>query len=258
MWACWLWFAGRVSISAATWLTVGMVICPAVLFGASQIYPDLAGGVLPLAMVAWLWGARRRSRLGWSVYWLMAGLLCWLHVKYLAPAAILAALGGWQLWRDRAGAGADSGDDERRSPVEWLTYAALFLVGPLSLGWFHLAAFGSVLGGRNAEELVPVFLRVLGLFLGLHLDQAQGMFFQQPLALAGLLALGYMARRRHPLTLPWLVLYASLIVPNALQLSRYGGGGPAGSAGRRYGCGSFRWASGSKTTGPRWSGMCAR
>jgi hypothetical protein len=69
---------------------------------------------------------------------------------------------------------------------------------------------------------------VLEIFLGLHLDQAQGMFLQQPLLLPGLIGAGYMLRRRHPLTVPWLLLYGSLILPNSMELTRYGGGGPAG------------------------------
>lgn len=94
--------------------------------------------------------------------------------------------------------------------------------------WWHLDTFGDVLGWRRLGDLGSEPLRILSVFLGLHLDQAQGMFFQQPLLLPGLIGLGYMAYRRHPLTVPWLLLYGSLIMPNSMESTRYGGGGPAG------------------------------
>ena len=97
---------------------------------------------------------------------------------------------------------------------------------------FSIPAFGDVLGGRGGVELNTNLSRAFELGLGLHLDQVHGLFVQQPLLLPGLIALGWMIRRRHPLTIPWLVLYASLIVPNALQRIPYGGAAaPAGRFG---------------------------
>ena len=199
--------------------TAGIVASVPVLFGASQIYPDLPCGVLVLALVTWLWNTPRRSLLGWTSYGLVAGLLPWLHVKYLATTVVLAVLGGWHLWQERP----------RTRRV--LLIALLFVLGPLSLAWWHFRTYGSVWGWRTVAQVASPVLRALEVFLGLHLDQAQGMFFQQPLFLLGLVGLGYMMYRRHPLTLPWLVLYGSLIVPNALHLTLYGGGGPAGRFG---------------------------
>ena len=223
-WASRRWLAGKVSVGAATMLTAAVVFSAPVMFGASQIYPDLAGGVLVLALASWVWsGSSARSWLQWGVFWLGSGLLCWLHAKYLAPAAVLALCGAWRIWQTRA--------EEGQGLARHLPAAALFLVGPASLGVFYQRTLGSVLGGRTAAELASPPLRALEIFLGLHLDQAQGMFFQQPLFWSGLVALAFMVRQRHPLTVPWLVLYAALILPNAFQLARYGGGGPAGRFG---------------------------
>jgi hypothetical protein len=57
------------------------------------------------------------------------------------------------------------------------------------------------------------------------------MFVQQPLLLAGVAALAAFARMRPRFSLFWLALYASAIVPNSMQLARYGGGGPVGRFG---------------------------
>ena len=71
----------------------------------------------------------------------------------------------------------------------------------------------------------PVF-RAAEFFIAWHLDQSNGAFLMQPILLAGLVALGWMAYRRHPLTIPWLLLYASLVVPQAMRV--HWGGVPAG------------------------------
>ena len=206
----------------AALVTLGAMVCSPVIFGATQLYPDLPGGVAIFALVAWVWGDHRRTRPGWCVYWLAAGLLCWLHVKYYAPSAVLAAIGSLQLWRNSA----------RFTPATYFAFGVLFLAGPVLFGIFSVPAFGNMLGGRGGGELEPNVIRAVEIILGLHLDQIHGMFIQQPLLLPGLVGLGWMIRRRHPLTLLWLALYSSLIVPNALQRIPYGGHvAPAGRFG---------------------------
>ena len=207
----------------ATVATFGVLACSPVVFGATQIYPDLLVGATALALVGWLWGSERHTYLGWCLYWFVAGLFCWMHVKYYAATAVLAALGAWQLRRDR---------DLHSTVGNLLTFGGLLLAGPVLFWMFSVPAFGNIMGGRGSGELNFGFLEALELFLGLHIDQVHGLFIQQPILLPGLVALGWMIRSRHPLTLPWLVLYGSLIAPNALQHIAYGGHiAPAG----RYG-----------------------
>ena len=199
----------------AAWLAVlGLTTSVTTVFGSSQIYPDLQCGVIVLALATWVWSPSQRTSAGWAAYWLVAGLLPWLHTKYFVTSVLLAVVGAWRARRDQG------------RPA--LATAALFAAGSVSLMWWHLRTFGGVLGWRSLADLGTDPLRVLEIFLGLHLDQAQGMFFQQPLLLGGLVGLGHMVGRRHPLTVPWLLLYGSLIVPNSMELTRYGGGGPAG------------------------------
>lgn len=210
----WRWMRDSLSRRAAAFAVVGLMAGVPTLFGGSQIYPDLPGGAIVLALAAWVWSAARRGAAGWAGYWLLAGFLPWLHTKYLATSLILAGAGAWRAWRDGGRA--------------VLVLPVLFAIGYGSLMWWHLDTFGDVLGWRRLGDLGSEPLRILSVFLGLHLDQAQGMFFQQPLLLPGLIGLGYMAYRRHPLTVPWLLLYGSLIMPNSMESTRYGGGGPAG------------------------------
>ncbi len=206
----------------ATLVTLGAMACSPVVFGASQIYPDLPGGVAVFALVGWLWSGARRTQSGWCGYWLATGVLCWLHVKYYAPSGVLAALGAWQLREDSS----------RFHPATYALFGALLLTGPALFAAFSIPAFGDLLGGRGGGELNTDLSRAFELALGLHIDQVHGLFVQQPLLLPGLVALGWMIRRRHPLTIPWLVLYASLLVPNALQRIEYGGtAAPAGRFG---------------------------
>lgn len=62
-----------------------------------------------------------------------------------------------------------------------LSTAPLVIVGPALLVAFNTWASGSPLGFRHASELTTSFARGAEIFLGLHLDQSQGTFVQQPL-----------------------------------------------------------------------------
>lgn len=218
-WTVWRWLAGRLPPGDAAIATAGLLGCPPVLFGASRLYPDLPGGVVATAMLVWLLADRRRTRVGWTGFWLGAAALCWLHVKFVIPAAVLAV---WAVRRLRPG---------RR-----LLAAAAALLGAAggALAWLQVTTAGRLLGARQIAELSSGLGQAAEALAGLHLDQAQGMFFQQPLLLPGLAALGWMVRRRHPLTLPWLLLYLSLILPNALNGSRYGSEDPGGAPAGRF------------------------
>jgi hypothetical protein len=90
------------------------------------------------------------------------------------------------------------------------------------LGWYNNYAFGKPTGPYGNDGLV-LQLNSLVVFLGLHFDQSQGMFLQQPLLLLGLVGLGPMWRASRRTCLWWLLLYAALIVPNALHPVWYGG-----------------------------------
>ena len=220
------WLRRLMPVFPAAWLTAGLTVSLPIVFGSSQIYPDLPAGVVAMALTLWLL-QRSRDDLAsgaWASYWLVSGLLPWLNVKFLVTTAVLALGGLGAMWRMRRAG--------RRDAVRSaLATCALVAVGPAALAAYHVWAFGTPAGPRGAAELTTSLSRALMMFLGLHLDQGQGMFFQHPLLLGGVAAFLPFARLRPRVALFWLALYASLIVPNSFELARFGGGGPAGRFG---------------------------
>lgn len=233
-----LWLQRHVVPRDAALLTLAACLSVPFLFGAFTIYPDLPTGVVIFGLTAWLMdGSNRReqaaiasslsspsepssSLAGWITFWTAAGLLCWLNLKFILATAVLGLWGLIVLRPARL---------SKWTPAHYAMIGVL--IGPVTLAAFHYWGFGNVLGGRGRSELTTSPARALLFFLGLHLDQGQGLFVQNPLFLAGIPALVIWARRRPALALLWTMLYLSLIASNSLQMGRYGGVGPAG----RYG-----------------------
>ncbi len=257
-WACWRWLDGRAPPRDAALAVAGVLLCPTVLLGAGQVYADLLSGAIILTLAVWLWNgapagppastpaespadapvgapdgapASRpafssaspsapptgRSPLGWALFGLAAGLLPWLHIKNLAATALFGLFAAWQVWRDGSWRIPNA-----RARWGYLAGAALLLLGPATFIGYEMATHGLLLAGQGRVVSGTPYLRAVEMFLGRHLDQSHGLFWQQPLFFPGLIALGWMIRKRHPLTIPWLLLYASLIVPPAVT-GRWGG-----------------------------------
>jgi hypothetical protein len=201
------------------WLTAGLVVCLPYCFGASQIYPDLLAGALAAFAAVWLIRADEgpRSATEWAIFWSAAGFLPWLNVKFFGSTVILTAWALTVQWR-------------QRRDLRWAEFATVryLLYGVLSLAAFHYWGVGSPFGPRRLREINSTFSRAALIFLGLHFDQSQGMFIQHPLLLAGVAALPMFLWMRPLAAFFWMGLYASLIVPNSMELARWGGGGPVG------------------------------
>lgn len=214
-----VWLKGLLGPRDAVWLTLAATLSVPYVFGAVHLYPDPVAAAVsaPLLVLLGRGDGRPERPMVWAVFWLACGALPLLMVKFLAPALLLA---GFALARAAA---LPPGD---RAAV--LRTAPLLLVGPSMLAAYHRAAFGTVLGPRGPGELSPPASQFWMVLLGLHLDQAQGVFVQQPLLLAGVAALGVVSVRRPLVAAAWTVLYASLIVPSALQVIPYGGASPSG------------------------------
>jgi hypothetical protein len=219
---CFAFLRRHTSTSHAAWLTIGFTVGVPIAFGAAQLYPDLLAGVLAFALLVWLADQRPGHGEGrWAAFWLIAGLLPWLNLKYAPTTGALAAAAMLVWW-----------DQEHRGTLRRaLAASPLVAVGPAAIVAFNLYWFEKPLGPRPITEMTLLFGRGAEMFLGLHLDQGQGMFLQQPLLLAGVAAFVPFAQRRPRLALAWLGVYASLVVPNSLELARYGGGAPAGRFG---------------------------
>ena len=241
-WACWRWLAGRAPPGDAPLAIAGVLVCPVILLGSGQVYSDLLAGVFIVALAVWLWNGEgrgelspstqargARSAVAWTLFGLCAGLLPWLHMKYLATSALLGLFAAWQLrregtWRDGGGL---------RPGWGYIAWGALFLIGPTTFLAYQMATHGQPLAGLGHQVTDTPYLRAVEFLIGEHLDQSHGLFWHQPLFFAGLIALGWMIRTRHPLTIPWLLLYASLMMPPALRAGW--GGVPLG----RYNWGGF-------------------
>ena len=229
-WACWRWLDGRAPPGDVPISIAGVLLCPVILLGSGQVYSDLLAGVVILALAVWLWnGAAQgavpgsaplaeRSPVAWAVFGLAAGLLPWLHMKYLATTALFGLFAAWQAWRERPR------PSDRASSPSWGHAAggALLLIGPVTFFSYQMATHGMPFSGQGPDMTGTPYLRVAEMLIGRHLDQSHGLFWHQPLLFLGLIGLGWMVRRRHPLTIPWLLLYASLLVPPSL-LDRWGG-----------------------------------
>lgn len=229
-WTGRVWARDRLSGSDAALATAGIVLSAPAAAGGGYLYPDLLGGALLAAVAVRLLSAPLRSPLEWACLLAVVGLLCALHPKNVAAAGLLTALALWRVWREGGAGGV--GTTGRRLPRSGAIAMAVAAAGAALVAVWLLADFADIFVRRLRTELGAPPDKALRVFLGLHLDQAQGMFFQQPLLLPGLVGLGWMIRRRHPFTLPWLALYLSLLVPTALHTySEYGGAGPSGRFG---------------------------
>ena len=216
-----LWLDGLLGRREATWLTLAATLSIPYVFGAVHLYPDPVAAAMaaPLLLLLAHPADGQRRYMAWAAFWLVTGLLPLLMIKFLAPSILLAmfALAGPPPYLQRLPGRHDA-----------LRTAPLFLVGPLILAAYHIVVFGDVLGPRGMGELSAGMNQAVMVLLGLHLDQAQGIFLQQPLLLAGVPALGVMAVRRPGLAAAWCALYASLLVPNVLQIIPFGGASPSG------------------------------
>jgi hypothetical protein len=219
-----VWLERLLGRRTALALTLAATLSVPYVFGAVHLYPDPVAAALMAPLLLWLGvaGKRLRPAAGWAGFWLVAGMLPVLMVKFLAPAIVLSACALAQ------GAAKSRVSADRRAMLRTFP---LVLAGPLLLAAYHEATFGNLLGPRGPGEISPGWRQACMVFLGLHVDQAQGMFLQQPLFLAGLPALGVVAARRPGLAVAWCVLYASLILPNALQVIPFGGASPSGRFG---------------------------
>jgi hypothetical protein len=185
---------------------------------ANQIYPDVLSGIISLSAIIWLMlrpdVSRRRGLADFGVALALA-FQPWLQIKY-AAAAVVAALA--------LAVGA------RRSGAP-LARAAVFLI-PLAvslilLGSYNSYAFGHASGPYQIGAL-EVSLTSLMVLLGLHFDQFQGIFLQNPAFFLVALFIVPYARRDWLVGVATLVIYAALVVPNALHPNWYGGSSFAG------------------------------
>ncbi|MGH7139566.1 MAG: hypothetical protein ACREHD_27790, partial [Pirellulales bacterium] len=196
------------SPAGALMMSLSLALAMPFLHASNQIYPDLLAGILLLFAADKALAAEPDApTLRWRDLLLPAALalLPWLHVKYTGAAVVALA------WYVHAGP----------RPRSFITGAALGASVAL-LACYNGYAFGKATGPYQPGALA-VGINSAIVFLGLHFDQTQGMFFEQPLWLLGLIGLAPFWRHAPNSCLWWLLLYAAAIVPNALHPAWYGG-----------------------------------
>ena len=213
-----LWFAVarlqglRPAIAAALAVVVGAAT-PFVA-AAGQIFPDLPSGVLVLGVMAALVAADsgRDIRRLYPAAGLALALLPWLHIKNIGVAVVLAVATVVLIW-------------SRASKTRtFLIASAIVPFGAslaLLLGYNHFA-FGSPFGIYDSHAVGATFRQGLMIALGLHLDQAQGVFVQQPLFLLALPGWALFFLQSPRLAAITLVAYLAILVPNAMHPCWYG------------------------------------
>jgi hypothetical protein len=225
-----LWLQARTPRDVLTLIGIAIAIGVPVAFGGSQIYPDLPGAaiilVAALCLIEWWDSGTPPAVWSWAALWVAVGALPWVHMRFAAGCAVLVAAGVAVAWRHEAA---------RSRLMLGMSGAIVCVAG---LAWFNLAHYGSLTGPPRWGELTDSPRRALMMLVGLHFDQSQGLFLQQPLWLLSLVGVWRFARAK-PVVAAWLaLLYLTLVVPVSLQLARFGGGGAAG----RFGwAASFLW-----------------
>lgn len=181
---------------------------------AGQIFPDLPSGVLILGVMAALVAADagRDVRRIYPAAGFALAALPWLHIKNIGVAAVLAFAAVLLVW-------------SRHSKTRTALVAGAVVPFGASLALllgYNQFAFGSPLGVYDSHAVGATLRQGLMIALGLHLDQAQGLFVQQPLFLLALpgWALFFLQSRR--LAAITLLAYLAIVIPNALHPCWYG------------------------------------
>lgn len=179
---------------------------------ATQIYPDLPAGAISLLAIYFLWREKDAVR-NWQKWGAIAALsfLPWLHLRFALPMGILLLALTWH-WRLTAA----------RPQRLLLQVWALPVVSLFLLASYNQYAFGNPSGPYESEAIMLNGTAVMQ-FLGLLLDQNQGLFIQQPLHFVGLFFLIALLRKNPVAVVSTLLVVLGTLGPNATHWNLYGG-----------------------------------
>ena len=202
--------------------TLLLCLSPLILAGATQIYPDILSGIICAYVLQSFYGSpvkmSANTRIGAAV---LVFLLPWLQIKLILPMGILL-VGNLILHR------GEYGSAKRRYFIIGGGVASL-----LALAYYNEYAFGRFTGPYSAGAL-EVSWTSLMVLAGLLLDQNQGFLFQNPVHFIGVIYLFAFIRKDPQFGILWGLVWLSLLVPNGLHTTWYGGGCLSGR---------FEWAS---------------
>lgn len=196
------------------WAVIATTVAMPLVPGSSQIYPEIVAGLCSLVALGCIANARSHGSIGVVILVSCAiAFLPWLQIKYSATALVLMLMLSYKIH-------AHERDLKKTFFPIYITGASLFL-----LGAYNNFAFGSYYGPYHLWQTagLEVSKQSFMVLLGLHLDQNQGFLFQNPINLIGLVGVGLMYTRDRFTTLGFLLVFSSLIVPNGLHPTWYGG-----------------------------------
>lgn len=203
------------------WAVVAATISLPLIPASNQIYPDIVAGLISVTALYWLL-TLKKNRPAYREIMLTSGIafLPWLQIKFAATCAVLACSIITLIY-------LQSRDFKKISRI-LITCSVSFI----ALLVYNYYAFGRISGPYHTDAL-QISKTSMMVLLGLHIDQNQGFILQNPVNLIGVLAIGWMYRANRTFTLVWVLVFLSLIVPNALHPNWYGGGSFSGR---------FQWA----------------
>lgn len=203
------------SVLVALCLSIGLPFLPA----ANQIYPDLLCGMIVF------WAATKifevvnqkdeqpASRIKSVWMGVLIGFLPWLHSRFMLPAAIMA--GAYLYFVRRI---------SRPSLMRALKYFVPVLGIVVGFVWIHnRTVFGSIAGYYQKSYFYFGWREATMILTGLHSDQNQGIFIQQPLFLLGLIGLAFLVKANWRFAATLAILYLAILLPTTVHPAWYGG-----------------------------------
>jgi hypothetical protein len=205
------------ALAIALSLSIGLPLSLASI----HVYVDMLAGLLLLVAVECLyreWKAAPSEHSAWRIGLMGISLfiLPWLKVSFMLPAAICVMTA--VLVQMKTGLNRQS-----------MKYACLSAIPGLSVLLF-LVYLKTTFGHFSHPNMVATRLdwATFHHFLRLHVDATHGILLQQPLLLAGVVGLGCLWGRDKLFLLFLLVLYGSLVGPNATVMGGWYGFCPMG------------------------------
>lgn len=209
-----LWGIGTLQSSAlAFFSSIGLPYAAA----SGQIYPDLPSGALLLTAFSMLvaqsqW--RGNPRLRCAALAIPLALLPWLHIKNVFASLAMALFFSTLVL-------GKSTVNKKNLAIVMLVDVSLIVSLALLMAYNSLA-FDNVFGPYSGKDIAVTINQVVMIFLGLHFDQVQGIFVQQPFFLAGMIGLAWFLFEERWLGLLWCLTYLSIAVSNAAHPCWYG------------------------------------
>jgi hypothetical protein len=203
------------------WVVIATTISLPLIPASNQIYPDILAGLITVAGLYWFFSVQQRRSLGLeALLATMIVFLPWLQIKFAVTCAILILSIVTKIYFH----------SKNIKKIIWIL--AIASASCSALAAYNYYAFGKISGPyqSGALEISKTSLMVL---LGLGIDQNQGFILQNPINLIGVIAVGWMYKFNRSLAIVWMLAFLSLIVPNALHPTWYGGWSVSGR---------FQWA----------------